>query len=176
MDRHLRDLRSSRALPGGRTARFNRCNRPLPFTIEPRFSAKPHAGRTTVAFSVASFGKIFMAINAGSWASCSTGMPKCIAFSLKIASALICPDLTASAIDMSFAPGSDSEPRMSRAPLVFGLRSSLSKMSSPGPRLGTISIICTPKDFANCNVSHSSSFVMRPEAMMAISAPENCFS
>src|SRR5207248_898700 len=54
---------SSRALPGGRTARFSRCSRPLPLTIEPRFSANPHPGRSTVAFSVASFGKTFIMIN-----------------------------------------------------------------------------------------------------------------
>ena len=125
---------SSRAFPGGRTARFNRCKRPLPLIIEPRFSAKPQAGRATVAFSIASFDKIFIAINAGSCASCSAGMPKCIVFSFKITSALICPDFTASAIAISFAPGSDVDPRIKRAPFVFGLRSSLSRMSSPGPK------------------------------------------
>src|SRR5207302_11396753 len=167
---------SSRALPGGRTARFSRCSRPLPLTIEPRFSANPHPGRSTVAFSVASFGKTFIMINTGSCASSSTGMPKCIVFSFRITSALILPLLTASAIASRFAPGSDFDPRMSRAPFVFGLRSSLSRMLSPGSRRGTMSIRCVSNDFANCNVSQSSSFVIRPEAMMAISEPENPFS
>jgi hypothetical protein len=56
------------------------------------------------------------------------------------------------------------------------LRSSLSRMLSPGSRRGTMSIHCVPNDFANCAVSQSSSFVMRPEAMMAMSEPENPFT
>ena len=174
--RSRRISQSSRAFPGGRAARFNRCKRPLPLIIEPRFSAKPHAGRTTVAFCVASCAKIFMTMNTGSWASCSTGMPRCIAFSFNITNALISPDFTASAIAISLAPGSDVDPRIKRAPFVFGLRSSLSRMSSPGSRRGTISIHCTPNDFASCDVSQSSSLVIRPEATMAISLPVNCFN
>jgi hypothetical protein len=96
-------------------------------TIEPRFSAKPQAGRTTLAFSVAAFGKVFITMRAGSRASSSTDRPRCIAFSFKTTSALIPPDLTALAIAMSLAPGSDLEARISRAPFVFGLRSSLNK-------------------------------------------------
>ena len=157
-------------------ARFKRCNRPLPLIIDPRFSAKPHAGRTTVALLVASFGRMFITINARNAASCSTDKPRCIAFSFKITSALICPDLTASAMVTSFAPGSELVPRISRAPFVFGLRSALNRMASPAPRLGTISIRSTPNDFASWAASQSSSFVIRPEATMPISDPASCFS
>ena len=72
-------------------------------------------------------------------------------------------------------PGSEVTPR-SRAPLVFGLRSALRRMSSPGPVRGTMSIKSTPRIFASCDVSQSSSFVIRPEARIAISQPEKCFN
>ena len=143
--------------------------------MEPRFSAKPHAGKTTLAFSVAALRKIFITISAGSRASSSTDRPKCIAFSFKITSALISPDLTASAIAMSFAPGAEREPRISRTPFVFGLRSLLNKILSPRPRLGTISMHFAPNELANWAVSQSSSFVIRPEATIAISDAANCF-
>src|SRR5205814_1292951 len=55
---------SSRAFPGGRTARFNRCKRPSPLIIEPRFSAKPDAGRRTVAYSLAAFDKMSIVTSA----------------------------------------------------------------------------------------------------------------
>ena len=167
---------SSRAWPGGRVARLSRCSRPLPLIIEPRFSAKPNEGSTTVAFFVASFGKVFMTTKAGICASSSTDKPRCIGFSFKITNALIPPDLTALAMITSFAPGAELEPRINRAPFVFGLRSSLSKMSSACPRLGTISISFTPNEFANCAVNQSSSFVIRPEARKAISDPAKCFN
>jgi len=55
-------------------------------------------------------------------------------------SARICPDFTPSAIADNFAPGSESNSSKRRAPFAFGLRSSLSKISSPGPRRGTMSM------------------------------------
>src|SRR5919106_339506 len=139
-------------------------------------SAEPHAGRTTDAFFVASLGKVFITTRAGIFASSSTDRPRCIAFSFKITNALIPSDLTALAMVTSFAPGAEVEPRINRAPFVFGLRSLLSKMWSAFPRLGTISIRFTPNDFANCAVNQSSSLVIRPEATMAISGPANCFN
>ena len=53
---------------------------------------------------------------------------------------------------------------------------SLSKMWSAFPRLGTISIRVTPNELDTCFVNQSSSLVIRPEATMAISEPENCFN
>ena len=131
---------SSRAFPGGRTARFNRCKRPLPLIIEPRFSANPEAGKRTVACSLAAFDKISIATNADMFVSCSAEIPSFNGFSPSASSTLISPDRTPWAIAESFAPGPSSNPRINRAPVAFGLRSLLSKMSSPSPKRGTMSM------------------------------------
>ena len=47
----------------------------------------------------------------------------------------------------SFAPGSIRQARAVCAPFVFGLRSSLSRMSSPGPVRGTMSISVDAEQF-----------------------------
>ena len=65
---------------------------------------------------------------------------------------------------------------MRRAPFVFGLRSALSRMSSPGPVRGTMSIKVVPNNFARRAASHSSSFVIRPEARIAICQPTKGFN
>src|SRR5207302_3462654 len=69
---------SSRACPGGRTARFNRCKRPRPLIIEPRFSAYAAEGRIAVAWAVAALRKIFMVMKEGSFFSCSTVIPNSV--------------------------------------------------------------------------------------------------
>ena len=66
------------------------------------------------------------------------------------------------------APGAELEPRINRAPFVFGLRSLLSKMWSAFPRLGTISIRFTPNELANCAVNQSSSLVIRPDENLMV--------
>src|SRR5262249_43861585 len=131
---------SSRAFPGGRTARFKRCNRPSPLIIEPRFSAKPDAGKRTVACSLAGLDNMSITTNAGRLVNCSEEIPIVAGFSPNTSSTLIARDFTASAIAESFPPGSESSPRIIRAPAVFGFRSLLSKMPSPSPKRGTMSM------------------------------------
>src|SRR5437762_2862438 len=167
---------SSRAAPGARTARLRRCKRPSPLTIEPRFSAKPHAGNTTVACSVAAFERMSITMKAGRFASFSGVTPNLIGFSPRATSAFAFPEFTAFAIVPSLAPGPEFKCKIKCAPLVFGLRSVLNRMSSPGPVRGTMSINSTPSILASWSVSHSSSLVIRPEATIAISWPENCFN
>jgi len=67
-------------------------------------------------------------------------MPSLVGFSPSASSALIAPEFTALAMAESFAPGSFSNSKINRAPVVFGFRSPLNKISSLSPRRGTMSM------------------------------------
>ena len=86
-------------LPGGRTARFSRCRRPLPLIIEPRFSAKPNEGKTAVAQRVASFCENIHDDECRELRrAVRPMMPSSSGFSPRAISALIWPDAIASSI------------------------------------------------------------------------------
>ena len=130
-----------------------------------------------MAWAVAALRKILMEMKEGSFFSCSTVIPNSVGSSPSTISALMRPSATLAAIASRFAPVLPSNPRIIFAPFVFGLRSWLSKMSSPSPFLGTISMNETFNCWARRAVSQSSSFVIRPEATMAMSQPvkyRNC--
>ena len=136
-------------VPAARTARFSRCNRPLPLIIEPRFSAKAARGQNDRSlFRSPRSTKYSSRSTQGVAPSCSTGMPNLHRiFSENRRSALIWPDFTASDnLEQFCARAQSSTPRISRAPFVFGLRSSLSRMSSPGRGAGRCRSSSRPND------------------------------
>ena len=165
---------SSRASPGGWMARLSRWSRPVLLIIEPRFSAKPAPGSTTCASFVVALGRMFIAtIN---FAFAISGPSTSVASSPSTMSAFTRLVFSPLEISARRDPGSAEVTPSSLAPAVFGLRSVLSKISSPSPVRGTISTRRLRKASASRLVRNNSSLVIRPDAMIAISNPANFFN
>ena len=165
--RSRRISQSSWARPGSSTARFRRWRRPDRLTIEPRFSAKAAEGRTMWAASAVGFARTLVCRRKASCFRSSTVKPASVTRSSpRTTSALIEPLRTLSRMKLSCEKGV-SVLRISFAPVVLGLRSAATSSVSASAERGTREIRWVPISAARVRVRKSSSFVMRPEAMIA---------
>ena len=108
--------------------------------------------------------------------SCAGGEADVERIFAEATSALIRPDATPSDDLGQSRAGLASHAEKSRAVRVRIAIGAQRECRRPGRVRGTMSIRSTPRVFASCDVSQSSSFVIRPEAMIAISQPWKCFN